>query len=55
VPSGESDGIAAPEEVMALREGTEGKRVAEARVTISGSKVKVFFQGWKPSFLISTS
>ena len=41
--------------VMALSEGTDGNRVAEARVTTSASSLRLFFQGTKPSFLISTS
>ena len=44
VPSGERRGLAAPALVMALREGTEGKRVAAARVTISASTLRVLVQ-----------
>ena len=53
VPSGERVGAAAVVVVMALREGTDGKRVAAARVTTSFSMERDLDQGWKPSFLTS--
>ncbi len=46
MPSGERTGFEAPPVVMAFKEGTEGKRVADARVTISACRARVFFQGW---------
>ena len=54
MPSGDKDGEEAPEVVMALREGTVGKRVAAARVTISASICRVLVHGENPCFLIST-
>ena len=54
VPSGEKMGLVAPVVVMALKEGTEGKRVATARVTTSASTCNVLVQTEKPCFLIST-
>src|SRR3989344_4175320 len=53
-PSGESVGEEAPVSVIALREGMDGKRVAEARVTISASTLRRLSQGEKLAILIST-
>lgn len=54
LPSGDTNGSFAPENVSAERLGTDGKSLALVEETSSPCTLKVFSQGRKPSLEIRT-